>query len=125
MSKQIIIELEGMEFHAFHGCFYNEKRDGNTFLVDFKGVLEAAALPGDPSQSDRLEDTVDYGLVYQIVKDVMDVDSDLIEHVAGRIVRAISEQLPQFPEFSGRVSKKQPPSGGRCAWARVTLEHKR
>ena len=35
-----IIELEGMEFHAYHGCLEKERREGNTFLVDFHAETE-------------------------------------------------------------------------------------
>ena len=31
-----IIELNGMEFHAYHGCFEKEREKGNLFVVDFK-----------------------------------------------------------------------------------------
>ena len=31
-----IIELEGMEFHSFHGVLEREKVTGNLFVVDFQ-----------------------------------------------------------------------------------------
>ena len=31
-----IIELTGMEFHAYHGCFEKEREEGNLFVVDFR-----------------------------------------------------------------------------------------
>ena len=40
IEKTGIIELEGMEFHAFHGVLESEKIEGNLFLVDFKGEVE-------------------------------------------------------------------------------------
>ena len=36
MDKIGIIELEGMEFHAFQGVLEHEKIEGNLFIVDFK-----------------------------------------------------------------------------------------
>lgn len=127
----MIIELEGMEFHAFHGCLESERRDGNLFTVDFKGEL-AAAEPvakeatrsedaSDPTMSDRLEDTVDYSVIYDIVAQEMAVPSDLLEHVSGRIARSIKAEFPQFSEFSVRVSKQNPPVNGTCRWSRVTV----
>ena len=35
MDRTGKIELEGMEFHAYHGCFEEEKTSGNLFVVDF------------------------------------------------------------------------------------------
>ena len=114
---EITIELESMEFFAFHGCFEEEKKTGNTFKVDFKGTADLPAA----GESDRIEDTVDYGKVYGIVSREMQIRSALIEHVARRIVRAIETELPEFREFSVRVSKRNPPVPGKCAWSRVTL----
>jgi dihydroneopterin aldolase len=116
-----IIELEGMRFWAHHGCLEKERKDGNLFIVDFKGELDIAKA----SKSDNLEDTVNYGIVYDIVKQEMATPSNLLEHVAGRIVRAIAEQLPEFACFSVRVSKRMPPVDGPVAWSRVTLNYKR
>ena len=31
-----IMELSGMEFHAYHGCFEKERAEGNLFVVDFR-----------------------------------------------------------------------------------------
>ena len=112
-----IIELEEMRFWAFHGCLESERRNGNLFLVDFRGELDRRKAAG----SDTLEDTVNYGLVYDLVKEEMSVPSDLLENVTGRIVRRIAERFPEFVRFSVRVSKRRPPVGGPVQWSRVTL----
>lgn len=118
MDRTGKIELEGMEFHAYHGCFDEEKRDGNLFVVDFTGEIDMAAAV----ETDALADTADYGAVYSIIKREMSSPSDLLEHVAGRIVKAIESEIPAFTRFSVRVSKSNPPVGGVCAWSRVTLK---
>ena len=112
-----IIELEEMRFWARHGCMESERSKGNLFLVDFRGELDMRKAAG----SDNLEDTVNYGLVYDLVKEEMDIPSDLLENVAGRIVRRIAERFPEFARFSVRVSKRRPPVGGPVQWSRVTL----
>ena len=112
-----IIELEEMRFWARHGCLESERSNGNLFLVDFRGELDMRKAAG----SDNLEDTVNYGLVYNLVKEEMDIPSDLLENVAGRIVRRIAERFPEFARFSVRVSKRRPPVGGPVQWSRVTL----
>ena len=117
MKRKGIIELEGMEFHAFHGCFEEERSEGNTFTVDFRGIADLSAAAG----SDRLEDTLDYGIIYDIVSREMACPSSLIENVAGRIVKSIEAEVPGFESFSVRVSKQAPPVNGKCGWSRVTL----
>lgn len=117
MDRTGKIELEGMKFHAYHGCFEEERTAGNLFVVDFTGEIDMAAAV----ETDALADTADYGAVYSIIKREMSSPSDLLEHVAGRIVKAIESEIPAFTRFSVRVSKSNPPVGGVCAWSRVTL----
>ena len=112
-----IIELEGMRFWAYHGCLESERVKGNLFLVDFRGETDMRKA----AESDRLEDTVNYGEIYEVVRQEMAVASDLLEHVAGRIVRAVADKFPKFVRFSVRVSKRMPPVGGNVQWSRVTL----
>lgn len=116
-----VIELEGMEFKAYHGCLEQEKVRGNLFTVDFRGELDLSAA----AESDNLNDTLNYGEIYEIVAEEMSIPSELLENVAGRIVKAIERGFPQLAEFSVRVSKKRPPVDGVAQWSRVTLYHKR
>lgn len=117
MERNGVIELVGMEFLAFHGCLEEERRNGNLFVVDFRGTVDMAAA----AESDDLSDTEDYGVLYGIIRDEMAKPSNLLEHVAGRIVRAVEERMPGFAEFSVTVSKKNPPVGGVCAWSKITM----
>ena len=115
------IELEGMRFWAFHGCLESEKKKGNLFMVDFTGELDMH----DAAASDNLKDTVNYAEIYKIIKKEMGISSDLLEHVAGRIVQAIAEAYPEFLRFSVRISKHNPPVGGPVEWSKVTLSYNR
>lgn len=119
MEKNGIIELEGMEFKAYHGCLEQEKVRGNSFTVDFRGELDLYAA----AESDNLNDTVNYADIYEIVSEEMSIPSELLENVAGRIVKAIEVRYPQLVAFSVRVSKKRPPVDGVAQWSRVTLLH--
>lgn len=114
-----LIELEGMEFKAYHGCLEQEKVRGNEFVVDFRGELDLSAA----AESDNLNDTLNYAEIYDIVAYEMSVPSELLENVAGRILKAIEAQFPQLVSFSVRVSKKRPPVDGVAQWSRVTLFH--
>ena len=72
-----------------------------------------------------LEDTVNYARIYDIVKAEMEIPSDLLEHVAGRIQRAIVAEFPEFERFSVRVSKRNPPVEGPVEWSRVTIRYEK
>ena len=112
-SKNIgILELEGMEFRAHHGCLERERIAGNDFVVDFRGEMDMSAA----AESD---------LIYDVIAEEMAVPSNLLEHVAGRIIKALAARFPEFGEFSVRVSKKRPPVNGIVQWSRITLHHHR
>ena len=117
MEKLGVIELEGMEFKAYHGCLEQEKVRGNVFTVDFRGELDLSTA----AESDNLADTLNYGEIYDIVADEMSIPSELLENVAGRILKAIEAKFPELVSFSVRVSKKRPPVEGVAQWSRVTL----
>ena len=118
MNKKIgTIELEGLEFRAHHGCLERETIIGNDFVVDFRGDVDMAAA----IESDNLEDAVNYALIYNVVAREMAQSSNLLEHVAGRIVKALEAEFPQFVSFSVRVSKKRPPVNGIVHWSRITV----
>jgi dihydroneopterin aldolase len=121
MEKTGIIELEGMEFKAYHGCLEQEKVRGNSFTVDFRGELDLSAAV----LSDNLNDTLNYAEIYDIVAEEMSIPSELLENVAGRIVHGIEKRFPELISFSVRVSKKRPPVDGVAQWSRVTLRSNR
>ncbi len=60
-----------MEFHAYHGCFAEEQIIGNTFIVDLHLDTETDAS----ELSDKLDETVDYAAVFEIVKAQMAIKS--------------------------------------------------
>ena len=117
MNYDGIIDLEGMEFHAYHGCLEEERREGNTFIVDFHAETELKKAV----KTDDLSKTIDYGRVYDIVAEQMAIPSNLLENVAGRILDAIRKEFGDILFLKVRVSKKNPPVNGVCAWSRVTV----
>ena len=96
-----------------------EKVRGNSFTVDFRGELDLSAA----ADSDNLNHTVNYADIYEIISYEMSIPSELLENVAGRIVKEIEKRFQQFVSFSVRVSKKKPPVDGVAQWSRVTLYH--
>ncbi len=114
------IELAGMEFKAYHGCLEEERINGNTFVVDFVGKADF----GKAAETDDLADTIDYGVLYDLISSEMAKPSNLLENVAGRIVEAVRKNIPEFTEFKVTVSKKNPPVNGPCCWSRVSLEYR-
>lgn len=113
-----LIEIEGMEFYAFHGHFDVEKVAGNRFLVNLK--IEADCSKA--GRTDRLEDTIDYQKAYLAVKEEMAIPSDLLEHVAQRIINRIKNEFQEVQKVTVKVSKLNPPMGGQIEQVSVSLE---
>lgn len=113
-----LIEIEGMEFYAFHGHFEVEKIAGNRFLVNLKIETDCSKA----GQSDKLEDTLDYQKVYLAVQEEMAIPSDLLEHVAQRIISRIKTEFQEAERITVKVSKMNPPMGGQIRKVSVTME---
>lgn len=117
--KKGVIEIEGMEFYAFHGCYREEQIVGNRFLVDLTFETDIMAA----TESDSIEDTVSYLEVYELVEQEMKITSHILENVAQRIIDGVMERFyPQITHIKVKVSKCNPPLGGNIKKVSVTLE---
>lgn len=115
--KDSYIELQDVRFHAFHGVMPQEERVGADFLVSVRvGIALEKAM-----QSDDVEDTLNYAELYQLVQREMAVPSRLLEHVAGRIVKAIGKDFPDVTSIDLKLTKLNPPMGADCAGASVEI----
>ena len=113
-----LIQIENMEFYAFHGHFREEQIVGNKFLVDLTLETEMSVA----SKSDNLKDAVNYQKAYQIVKAEMEKKSYLLENIAGRILDALYSEMTGIKKATVRVSKMNPPVGGRIGSVSVVME---
>ncbi|MCK9616599.1 MAG: dihydroneopterin aldolase [Lentimicrobiaceae bacterium] len=111
------IQLEGMEFFAYHGCFAEERIIGTRFLVD----LELFTDTRQAEQSDDLTKTINYQALYLLVKQEMEKESHLLEHVAQRILTSIHQTYPEAYGLKVKVSKMNPPLGGKLEKVSLTL----
>jgi len=112
------IALENMEFYAYHGCFKEEQIIGTRFMVD----LYLKADTTEAEESDDLKTTVNYQEVYLLVKEEMDIKSNLIEHVARRILKKLTKKYPQLLDVRIKLQKMNPPLGGKVESVSVTIK---
>lgn len=112
-----LIELEQMEFYAFHGCYKAESIVGTRFLVNIKFETNTQKA----EQSDLLSDTVNYLEVYQVVKTQMEIKSNLLEHVARRIIQSLKQKYSAIDALQVKISKLNPPLGGQLEAVSVTI----
>jgi len=112
-----LIQIENMEFYAFHGHYREEQIVGNKFIVDLTIETDMSV----PSKSDNLRDAVNYQKAYQIVKVQMEKKSYLLENIAGRILDALYAEMQGILKATVKVSKMNPPMGGKIGSVSVIM----
>lgn len=88
---------------------------------DFTVTLQAEVDMSRAMESDDIADALNYADLYQVVEREMTVPSKLLEHVAGRIGKAVLEHFPQVISLDVKVVKLNPPMGADCDGAGVEL----
>jgi dihydroneopterin aldolase len=117
VKNMATISIEQMEFYAYHGCFQEEQIIGTRFLVDL--YLETDTKKAE--KTDKLADTVNYQEVYLLVKTEMEIKSKLLEHVGRRILDAIIKNFPEVVFAKLKISKMNPPLGGKMHSVSLTM----
>jgi 7,8-dihydroneopterin aldolase/epimerase/oxygenase len=112
-----LIEIENMEFYSFHGHYHEEKVIGNRFLVSLQIETDTSRA----SETDKLDDTLNYQVAYNIVKQQMEIKSNLLEHIAGRILDSLYRNFDSIVRASVKISKMNPSMGGQIEKVSVTL----
>ena len=116
-----IIKLKNIRTFSYHGCLVEESKIGSNYSVD----LEIETDLSQSEQTDNLKDTVDYVLLNQIVIEQMAIRSNLLEHVARRIVDTCVNKIPEITAIKVSVSKLNPPIGGDVEAVTIELEEYR
>ncbi|MDR1348849.1 MAG: dihydroneopterin aldolase [Prevotellaceae bacterium] len=112
------IELENMEFFAHHGCFDEEQITGNKFIVSLKIITDESLS----EITDNIDDAVNYQIIYNIVCREMKQTSHLLENVCRRIIDAICTETENINNITVKISKQNPPMGGKTGCASVTMQ---
>jgi dihydroneopterin aldolase len=107
ISKMKIL-LNDIRLYAYHGVLPQEQLVGGWYRVSVEADTQAEAA----TQSDRLEDTVNYADMAFAIQEEMKEKSRLLEHVAGRIARRLLNDFPSLNHVKVRVIKENPPISG-------------
>ena len=111
------ITLKSLKFHAHHGVTAQERKIGGTFMADISYRIDTNVV-----ETDDIKDTVSYADVYNLIQEEMTQPSHLIEHVAGRIHKALKSKFPQIETVTISISKLSPPLNGEAESATVTIK---
>ncbi|MDP3354017.1 MAG: dihydroneopterin aldolase [Flavobacteriaceae bacterium] len=115
------IKVENISIYAYHGCMVEEAKIGSEYIVD----VDIKADLSKSAKSDALTDTVDYVHLTNIVYQEMAIRSELLEHVAKRILDRILTELSMVKKATIWVAKMNPPIGGNVEKVSVKMSLKR
>ena len=119
--EKMQVLLKDVKIYAYHGVLAQERVVGAYYTInigietDFSRAME----------TDELEGTISYAEVYDIIKAEMEIPSQLVEHVAGRICRAIFDRFPTAKAVHLEILKENPPMGADCRGAGVSIDVRR
>ena len=101
------LTLDNLRFYAYHGVMPQEKVVGNEYIVNVRLKVDVSKA----MVSDDVADTVNYAEVYERIKAEMAIPSQLIEHVANRIIQRLFKYFPTIEQIALKLSKRNPPMG--------------
>lgn len=111
------LKIKNLRFRSRHGYHDFERIVGNNFEVDviIQTDLKSAGI------SDKLDDTLDYTLVCEIVEDIMHGEPVyLVETLLATIGERILDELHAADQVEVVIRKFQPPMETQCDYIEVS-----
>ena len=91
---------------------------GTYYLVN----VEIEANIWKASQTDALEDTINYAEINEIIHQEMKISSKLLEYVIGRIFSKLEQNFPQITAMKIKLTKVNPPMKGEMKGVSIEME---
>lgn len=115
------ITLRGIRFEGHHGVSEEERSLPQLFEVDLQIELDLSIA----GRTDDLDDTVDYGPLVEVVRDVVERSSHrLMEAIAAAIAEGVHAVAPRVEEISVRVRKLAVPLDADLDHAEVEVQRR-
>ncbi|MBK8052074.1 MAG: dihydroneopterin aldolase [Saprospiraceae bacterium] len=111
------VSIKGAEFYAFHGYYEEERKAGNTFILDAEVELKSF-----DSIDDNIKDTVNYEQIYTICKEEMAHTRKLLETVVFSIVSRFRDEFENIVSAKVRLEKLGPQLGGKVEKSVIEME---
>lgn len=115
----IKISLHELKFHGFHGLYEEEKKTGNDFEVNLDAYFEETTDP-----ITQLNQTINYAVLFSLVKNRMSIPEPLLETIAMDIARQAKAHFPVITEINVSVRKLKPPMLNFQGQTEVTFHKK-
>ena len=115
------IFIEGLEVYGYHGVAPEERVLGQRLYFDVRLTIDEC----DAAFTDRVEDTVDYTEVIDLITEIVTTESvSLLERLAQVTAEAILRKLP-VDEVWVQVTKPHPPVACTLASVGAAVELQR
>lgn len=115
-----IISLNGIQLLGYHGCLPEERKIGSQYLIDISLSFDTT----DAEASDSLHDTIDYSVIYNLIRHEFATPVNLIEHLARKILNAIHNHFSELENSTITIQKLKPPISGEIYSASVQMSYK-
>ena len=114
-NKKGSIKLNNMEFYGTHGLNEAERKVKQLFVVSvcFDYDIEDAAV------NDNISLTVNYAVVFELCKEILDKEFKLIESIAYNIAVSVKNRFPEVEKVEVSVRKPQLQIKGKVQSAEV------
>lgn len=98
------IELSNLQFHGFHGIHEEESKTGGNFEVNMVVYFEPSVVPVR-----HMNETIDYTLLYELVRRRMEKRTRLLETLATEIAQEVLSAFSKIQEVSVSIKKLNAP----------------
>ena len=115
----LTIHLEQILFRSYHGLYEEERINGNDFLVDVTVKYQPFG------EINRIEDTINYAEVFELVRKRMAIATPLLETVAMDIAALILSEFKVAEKVMITIKKLNPPIKNFNGKVGVSFELKR
>lgn len=117
------VSLKDMIFYGFQGIYEYEREQGSKLYVD----VEMVTKDDRASETDDLEDTINYATLYPVIKDMVEESKcNLLVYVAAQVGDGILQRSKHVAEVTVRIRKEAVPVPGPldCIEVEVTRKAK-
>ena len=104
----IQVLLHNIQLHGYHGVHPLEKVTGTNFTINMVIDVNIA------KDNVLLQDTIDYAIVFDMVKFEFSQSEDLLENLSNRIIQKIFTTFMQAERIELTILKNDAPIAGFC-----------
>ncbi|KIA82849.1 diguanylate cyclase [Kaistella solincola] len=117
MTSKIFIE--DLKIFAYHGVLPEETILGTYYILNVEVHADLWKAVG----TDDLADTINYAEINGIIHQEMKINSKLMEHVAGRILKNIKLKFSHVKFIKIKITKTNPPMKGEMHGVSIQIEN--